>query len=270
MMLNAAKIVDLALLPELIINGSDLTKTAKALAALFAEHRRFLCNGHEPIQIVIEAGMPRAVPVASEVIRVFAHEICIPVKFSVDDDKWIKTTLSRDVASLYLNGLVGQWGLKPFNGITTAPILSADGSFRTGAGYDEASGLWCHNIPTVSVPEQPSGAEAKASLDALRRFFKTFPFADSETIRDPSLGVDVVNPDAPIGLDESSFLVSLMTAVCRASLPLAPGILAVAPAFSGAGTGDEGDLHNRQRRATKRLHRRDTMPRKWISDSLRR
>jgi hypothetical protein len=38
-------------------------------------------------------------------------------------------------------------------------------------------------------------------------------------------------------LDESSFLVGLLTAVCRASLPLAPGILANAPAFSGAGTG---------------------------------
>jgi hypothetical protein len=51
------------------------------------------------------------------------------------------------------------------------------------------------------------------------------------------LGVDIVNSTANIGLDESTFLVSLMTAVCRASLTLAPGILATAPAFSGAGTG---------------------------------
>jgi hypothetical protein len=132
---------------------------------------------------------------------------------------------------------VGQWRLKPFNGITTAPILNDDGSFRIGSGYDEATGLWCHQIPAVNVPEQPTRAQAKASLDALRRFFRIFAFADAETIRDNALGVEVVNPTANIGLDESSFLVSLMTAVCRASLTLAPGILATAPAFSGAGTG---------------------------------
>jgi hypothetical protein len=56
-------------------------------------------------------------------------------------------------------------------------------------------------------------------------------------MRDAALGVDVVDPEAPIGLDESSFLVALVTAVCRASLLLAPAVLGTAPAFSGAGTG---------------------------------
>jgi hypothetical protein len=143
--------------------------------------------------------------------------------------------LSKDVAGLYLDGLQGRWGLKRFEGITTAPILANDGSFRNGFGYDETTGLWCHNIPAVEVPERPTKEQAKASLDTLRRFFRTFPFADAETIRDQE--IDVVNHKAPIGLDESSFLASLMTGVCRASLPLAPGILANAPAISGAGTG---------------------------------
>jgi hypothetical protein len=219
---------------ELLIDGSNLTRTAKQLAAMFAQHRRFLFNGHEPVEIVAETGnMPRAITVTPETVRVFAHEICTPVK--IVKDKMIRTTLNKDIANLYLRGLQGRWGLKPFNGITTAPILASDGSFRTGSGYDEATGLWCHNIPEVQIPEQPTQAQAKAYLDALRRFFRTFAFADAQTIRDTSL--DVVNPDAPIGLDESSFLVSLMTAVCRSSLTLAPGILANAPAVSGAGTG---------------------------------
>jgi hypothetical protein len=219
---------------ELIINASDLTETAKQLAELFAV--RFLFNGYEPIEIVAEAGaMPRAIPVTPEAVRVFAHEVCVPMKMV--QDKLIKTTLSKDIAALYLRGLQGRWGLKSFNGITTAPILAEDGSFRTGSGYDETTGLWCHNIPDVCVPEQPTGAQARASLDALRYFFRTFAFADAETIRDNVLGVDVVNPGKPIGLDESTFLVSLMTAVCRASLLLAPGILATAPAVSGVGTG---------------------------------
>jgi hypothetical protein len=223
-------------LPELLIDASNLTRTAKRVAAMFAQHRRFLFNGHEPIQVVHETdGMPRAVTVTPEAVRVFAHEICKPVRMI--KDKEVRTTLSKDIANLYLHGLVGQRRLKPFKGITTAPILANDGSFRTGSGYDEATGLWCHQIPAVTVPEQPTGVQAKASLGVLRRFFRTFAFADAETIRDHALGVDVVDPTANIGLDESTFLVSLMTAVCRASLTLAPGILATAPAFSGAGTG---------------------------------
>jgi hypothetical protein len=223
-------------LPKLLIDGSDLTRTAKQLAKLFAQHRRFLFNGHEPVEIVAEAGnMPRAITVTPEAVRVFAHEICTPVKIS--NDKTTRATLSKDIANLYLRGLQGRWGLKPFNGITTAPILTSDGAFHTNTGYDEATGLWCHQIPAVDVPKQPTRAQAKASLDALRHFFRTFAFADAETIRNNELGVDIVDPSKPIGLDESTFLVSLMTAVCRSSLTLAPGILANAPAVSGAGTG---------------------------------
>ena len=122
-------------LPELLIDGSNLTRTAKRLAAMFAQHRRFLFNGNEPIQVVHENdGMTRAVTVTPETVRVFAHEICTPVKMV--KGKKVCTTLSKDIANLYLHGLVGQWRLKPFNGITTAPILASDGSFRTGSGYD--------------------------------------------------------------------------------------------------------------------------------------
>jgi hypothetical protein len=225
-------------LPELIIDGGDLTATAKQLAEMFAQRRRFLSNGTEPIQIICDNdGMPRAVSVTPEVVRCFAHKICIPKKFDKKAGKIIRVTLSADVANLYLRGLIGEWGLKNFNGITTAPILSDDGSFRTGSGYDETTGLWCHNIPEVNVPEEPSAAQAEASLAALRQFFRTFSFADAETTRDRDLGVDIVDQSKPIGLDESCFLVAMMTAVCRASLTLAPGILATAPALSGAGTG---------------------------------
>jgi hypothetical protein len=126
----------------LIIDGGDLTATAKLLAEMFAKHRHFLFNGNEPIQVVYENDeMPRAVTVTPESVRVFCHEICIPKKFDKKAGKIVKATLSADVANLYLRGLQGEWGLKPFNGITTAPILANDGSFRTGSGYDESTGL---------------------------------------------------------------------------------------------------------------------------------
>jgi hypothetical protein len=47
----------------------------------------------------------------------------------------------------------------------------------------------------------------------------------------------VTDPSKPVGLDESTFIAALLTAVCRSSLVLAPGFLCDAPSFSGAGTG---------------------------------
>jgi hypothetical protein len=49
--------------------------------------------------------------------------------------------------------------------------------------------------------------------------------------------VPVVDLTKSPGRDESSFLVALLTAVCRPSLHLAPGVLLRAAAISGAGTG---------------------------------
>ena len=54
---------------------------------------------------------------------------------------------------------------------------------------------------------------------------------------DAELGVEVVDQDKPLGLDESTMLAGLLTAVCRQSLDLAPGYLVRAPTISGAGTG---------------------------------
>ena len=143
-------------LPELIIKDSNLPATAKALAKLIAQGDHFLFNGHVPVRIAVEANcMPRALEVTVEALRVYTHEICRPVKIRKVKDKetgevtfeHIPTTLSKDVAALYLNGLEGQWGLPRFRGITTAPILSDDGEIRTATGYDPESELYCHNIP---------------------------------------------------------------------------------------------------------------------------
>jgi len=54
---------------------------------------------------------------------------------------------------------------------------------------------------------------------------------------DPHLGVEVADLSKPPGLDESTLLVALLTAVSRQSLDLAPGYLVRAPTISGAGTG---------------------------------
>jgi hypothetical protein len=225
-------------LPELVITTANPAATAKGLAELFAQEVIFLSNGHTPVQVVVDADdMPQAIEVTPEAVRVYAHQICKPVKERKVKGgvEHVPVGLSRDIAQLYLNGLEGQWGLRPFRGITTAPILKNDGTIRVAQGYDAGSGLYCYNVPDLNIPERPTELDARAALQRIRRFFRTFPFADGARVSED--GIDVTDLSQAPGLDESTFLVALLTAVCRQSLDTAPGFIIRAPNYSGAGSG---------------------------------
>jgi len=164
-----------------------------------------------------------------------AHRHCQPVKVD-EDGEYIPITLPDRVAQMYLD-MCGEWDLPPLTGVSTSPLLSPDGSVRVADGYDPATGLWCCGVPSLRLPARPSRAGAEAALALLRQTFRTFPFADAPRRWDLSLPVEVVDLACSPGRDESAFLNALLTAVCRASLWLAPGLLLTAPAVSGAGTG---------------------------------
>jgi hypothetical protein len=133
----------------------------------------------------------------------------------------------------------GEHGLPTLIGVTTAPLLSADGAIRAGKGYDPTTQLYCSDVPDIApmTPMTPMRSEAEAGLRFIRDRFKTFPFADAIRKLEASRGVEVVDQGSPPGEDESALILGLMTAVCRPSLALAPGLLITAPAISGAGSG---------------------------------
>jgi hypothetical protein len=116
-------------------------------------------------------------------------------------------------------------------------LLRDDGAINSAEGYDTFSGMWCENVPDFAglVPDLPTKHQAAAALALIRQTFKTFCFADAEMI--DAGGVAVVDLSKPPSRDESAFLVALLTAVCRPSLHLAPGVLLRAAAMSGAGVG---------------------------------
>jgi hypothetical protein len=132
----------------------------------------------------------------------------------------------------------GEWHLRPLHGIASAPLLQDDGTIRSATGYDRDSAMWCEDVPDLAglIPNQPTKDDAASALRLIRETFKTFCFADAGTMDDAAGGV-VVNTNSPPGKDESSFLVALLTAVCRPSLHLAPGLLLRAASVSGAGAG---------------------------------
>ena len=99
--------------------------------------------------------------------------------------------------------------------------------------------MWRENVPDLAglVPERPTKENAAAALRLIRETFKTFCFADAETVDVTATGVALVDTSGAPGKDESAFLTALLTAVCRPSLRLAPGVLLRAAPISGAGAG---------------------------------
>jgi hypothetical protein len=219
--------------PQLIVHGGDLPATVYALRDLLAARSALFDRGG-PVQVIkpADGSMPRAVPLSKHGIVMETHCLCEPIKID-NQGKPVPVTLPERVAQMYLD--MHDWNLPPLAGISTAPLLASDGSVRTVEGYDPVTSLWCANGSSVDLPTRPTIDDAIAALDLLRGMFRTFPFADAVRRRQGTL--DVVDLNHAPSQDESALLVGLITAVCRASLWLAPGLLITAPSVSGAGSG---------------------------------
>jgi hypothetical protein len=237
-MADVLDFVDRALAPkpDLVVHASDLPATAEALRDLLAASARLFDRGM-PVRIVkpADGGPPSATRLTKHNVVIEAHRLCQPVRFDAKGERQ-PITLPDRLAQMYLD-MAGEWKLPPLAGVSTAPLLSADGNVRVADGYDPETALWCCHVPMLTLPPHPSRADAEAALRRLREAFRTFPFSDASRCWDASHGVDVIDLLEPPGRDESAFLLALMTAVCRPSLSLAPGVLFTAPAVSGAGSG---------------------------------
>ncbi len=108
-----------------------------------------------------------------------------------------------------INAKVGERGLRELRAVITAPTMRSDGSVLETPGYDEATGLLLQAGTWPHIPEDPSHAALTEAVTTLWRPFAEFPFVD-ETSR-------------------SVMLATLLTAMVRQSLPLAPGISFDAP-----------------------------------------
>ena len=177
-------------------------------------------------------GLPVAKRLTANMVVTLVHDLCRPVKLNAEGQR-IGITLPDRVACLYLD--LPHWGLRPLAGITSAPLLQADGGIIGGNGFDPNLQIWCAGVPPLPVPERPSNAEAQAALALLRQTFRTFPFQDSQLVQQG--GLAVVDRDQPAKLAEADFQAGLLTAICRPSLWTAPGLLITAPDGTGSGAG---------------------------------
>ncbi len=221
-------------LPELVIDQADYPAAARDLAVRLATVESIYRRDTELIKISCVNGAWSATALEPNHIIVEAHKLCKPVelKFVGGEQRLVPTSLKSSIARLML-AMPDEWTMRPFSGFCASPILGADGAMRYVAGYDPETGFVCKAQGVPSVPATPNREDALVALSTLRGAFSTFPFADRVCVP----GSDFTDISRPPGRDESAFMSAILTAVCRSSLPLCPGILIRAPAFSGAGTG---------------------------------
>ena len=225
---------------DLYVSRADLPDTAAELAGLLTL-RPMLFDRGVPVRLAMDTQRGGLVAAALDLNGVVneAHAVARPWTYAKTRDGGLErqdVTLPDRVARLYLD-LRGRWGLRPLDGIASAPLLAEVGDVRAAEGYDPLTRMWCERIPDVDVPERPSEADAKAALHRLRLRFRTFAFADAQRVTVPDCPVPVVDLDQPPGLDESAALSALLTAVARPSLHLAPGLAVAGPSYSGSGAG---------------------------------
>ncbi len=229
---TATDTISRAFLPDLPIDHGDLPAAVKAAAKLLADTGLVYDMGGFPVRVVAEPGVAvRIVTLSHHAVTMGLHQLCRPITINSKGEE--KTVTFPERAAKMLVDTAE--GFAKLNGISNAPILSEHGSIRVTEGYDQATRLWCSNIPAVKVPAKPSRADAEAALLKLRATFRTFPFADSARIAEGAFSV--VDTSKPPGEAETALLCGLFTAICRPSLWLAPGLLITAPDVSGAGSG---------------------------------
>lgn len=228
--------------PRLLVEGWNPDQTVDAMRDILASTGVFYDRG-VPVRLVMDqmqrGTVAQAMTADGIVLAVHRHARPFIRRTGKNGEvEEVDARLPKPLASMYLDSR-GEWHLRPLNGITSAPLLGEEGEIHARTGYDAATGMWCEQVPDLTglIPERPSRSEAEAAFAALRMVFRTFCFADAETLTDPDTGVAVVDVAIPPGRDESALLVALLTAVCRPSLHLAPGVVLRAPPMSGAGAG---------------------------------
>lgn len=227
--------------PKIYISKINPDESVKALSGVFSKCGRIFNRG-VPIFIVPDKIVKGHVAVSLDQHSGvgIAHEVCRPWGHVQKGDYLYEEDvgLPGKILQMYLSRPDYHQYLPLLRGITSAPQLKEGGKFYCHEGYDRESCYFVEAIPEVAdlVPEFPSLNDVQDALRFIRSHLSTFCFADSEKITD-ELGVSRVDINKPPALNESSALCALLTAVCRASLDLAPLICITAAETSGAGTG---------------------------------
>lgn len=227
--------------PDLVEHTGDLPATQRAAMRLIEARAiplRVFARDGTPTRLIAPPDEPaRFHRLTHHGITDLVHTVSRPVRVKLDkqtgEPATVPVTFPERAAKAMIDS--ADWRLPAIEGVAVTPLLSDDGTIRAVEGYDPPSRLWCHAVPDIRVPDRPSRTDAARALRTIRELFATFPYADA--VRTTAYDLDLVDLDQPPKDAETAFLNGLLTAICKPSLDLTPGLLVTAPDVSGAGSG---------------------------------
>ena len=226
-----------------MIVHSDHAEVALSALRYLAEHADDVFRFRGEIAFVKrdDDGVPVIRKARPHDVRMLVRDYMQPVKMLGAKRK--EVSLPEDVAHLALAVRNDLHDFSPIVAVTATPLFREDGSIRTTDGYDDQSRVLCDftTLPVFEVPHQPTRSQAETALLAIRSPFRETPFADR--ICNPE-NPEETDLTLPPGQDESTFLNALLMAICRPSMPTAPGVAIRATTLSGGGAGKTTVAHS--------------------------
>ena len=236
---TAAEIVDLALRPkpELIVHRGSLPDTAEAVRDLLAASGQLFDRGL-PVRVVrpADGGPPSAIPLTRHNVVIETHRLCQPMK-QESGGRLVPVTLPERVAQ-YVSRYVRRMGPAAARWHQHRAAAVGERERTHGGRLRSRNGTVVSLCPhsksaatnhLAPMPMRNCGDCAKPSARFLLPMRRDAGTPRSE-LRWSTSARRLAGTRAP-------FFVDLQTAVCRPSLPLAPGALYTAPEVSGAGSG---------------------------------
>ena len=200
--------------PMILVQAGELPRICDAAEMELAKPLRQYQRGGVMVTITTDPGTsettvkPLSLP---SLTRVMAG-IAIWQRFDKRSEEWVVCDPPEKHARVLHDATVYPH-LPVLNGIARQPYLRPDGSLMLSAGYDGATGMFgVFNAQRFKVPATPTRLQAEQALLELTELLSEFAFKTEH--------------------DQAAALASILTAVVRPSLSLAPMIHVKAPSIA--------------------------------------
>lgn len=204
--------------PLIRVAPGELSRVVDAAERELANSGRYYQRGSLIVRVLTDPGTHEThiKPVSGNALTRALSESANWERYDARSEDYVPTDPPARHANVLFDAEVYNH-LPVLQGIARQPYLRADGSLMTGAGFDTASGMFgAFDVREFNVPAAPTKADAERALSELTGLLSEFSFAN-DTAR-------------------SAGLAAMLTAVVRASLPVAPLFHALAPQIASGKT----------------------------------
>ena len=190
--------------PTIHIVAGEIHRVVDAAERELAQSRRHYQRGGLIVTVVTDPGTreTRVENISQPALVRALAGAATWERFDARSEDWVRVDPpARHAAVLFDSASYPH--LPVLNGLARQPYLRPDGSLMTAAGYDPATGMFgVFDAREFSVPETPTGSQAKTALTLLKDLLVEFSFASES--------------------DLAASLVAILAATIRPSLVHAP------------------------------------------------